>query len=152
MIPAWGRGVNEMHDDLGTHRATALEAVNAAFEAGRIQGIAEERSRVKALLDADFTSVAPPKRASSDASRSYGNVITVVRPALREIGESVDARGLAELIGGGITEKQTRNALQQLVRVGDALRTERGRYLWRQASESAGAERTRALTRPSPST
>jgi hypothetical protein len=133
-----------MQHDVGKHRAAAVEAVNAAFEAGRLQGIVEERARVKALIDADFLPVAVPQyraaRASS-ASRSYGNVITTVRSALRDIGEPVDVRGLAELIGENITEKQTRNALRQMARSGEAVRADRGRFLWRGAHKSPPAEK-----------
>lgn len=117
--------------------------MNAAFEAGRLQGIAEERTRVKALIDSDFASsaAASPRHRPASPSRSYGNVITVVRPALREIGEPIDARGLAELIDGDITEKQARNALRTMIKTGEAVRADRGKYLWRQASGSPVAEK-----------
>jgi hypothetical protein len=131
-----------MQHDLGQHQAAAIEAVNAAFEAGRLQGIAEERTRVKALIDADLSSTASPRFHRDTAPKSYGNVITLVRPALREIGEAIDARGLAELIGGDITEKQTRNALRQMIKTGEAVRAERGKYLWRGASESPSSEKS----------
>ena len=116
--------------------------MNAAFEAGRLQGIAEERSRVKALLDLDLTSASTPtsRRPRSTVSRStYGNVINIVRAALRDIGEAVDAAGMADLVGSGITPKQSRNALRQLVRNGEATSAARGKFLWRESSESAPA-------------
>jgi hypothetical protein len=130
-----------MRQDIEGIRAAMIETVNAAFEAGRLKGIAEERVRVKALIDADFVSVAVPQRRPAAASRSYGNVITLVRPALRDIGEPIDSRGLAELIGGNITEKQTRNALRQMARSGEAVRADRGKYLWRRAPKSPAAEK-----------
>lgn len=66
--------------------------------------------------------------------------MSVVRPALRDIGEPIDAAGMANLIGGGITPKQARNALWQLVRTHEAVSTARGKYLWR-GGESPAAEK-----------
>lgn len=137
-----------MRHDLEQHRTAAAEAVTKAFEDGRAQGIAEgvaqERTRVKALLDSDLASFSPsPRRVvSREASKVYGNNISLVRPALRDIGEAVDARGLAELIGDGIDEKKVRNTLRQLVRTGEAVRAERGKYLWREANESPSAQKS----------
>ena len=131
-----------MGHEIEKHRAAVIEAVNAAFEAGRLQGIAEERARVKALIDTDFASAGVSQRRPVSAPpKSYGSVMTAVRPALREIGEPVDARALADLIGGDITETQTRNALRQMARSGEAVRADRGKYLWQGARKSPAAEK-----------
>jgi hypothetical protein len=140
----------EMQHDLERHRAAAADAVTRAFKAGHMQGVAEgiaqERARVKALLDQDFTTpaAAATSRArsakSAKSARSYGNIVSVVRPVLRDLGEAVDARVLANSIDNGVTVKQVRSALHQLVKTGEVTRAERGKYLWR-GGESPTAEK-----------
>ena len=125
--------------DISAYLAAATKAVRDAFEDGRRQGIAEERTRVKALLDADFGQVRRPARARNSGTREYGNVIAAVRPVLRDYGDEIDAIGLAALVGGDVTAKQCRNVLRQLVRRGEATSTTRGKFLWRGASESPAA-------------
>ena len=123
------------------YRRGAVSLVDTVFEAGRLCGIAEERARVKALLDHGLAPSPAARRHPTTAnSASYGNVIGIVRPALRDIGEAVDATSMSELVGAGITSKQCRNALRQLVQRGEAVRAARGKFLWRGASESPRAE------------
>jgi hypothetical protein len=136
-----------MREEIGAYRKAAVDAVNAAFEAGRRQGIAEERARVKALLDADPSrSPAALRRERANTPQSYGDVMSAVRPALREIGEAIDARGIADLIGGDITESQCRNALRQLERNGEAVRAARGKYLWRGDGGTSAGQKTDVRT------
>lgn len=131
-----------MRNGVEKYRAAVVNTVNEAFEAGRLQGISEERTRVKALIDGDLAASTPtPRRPTVGRARKYGKFISIVRPALRDIGEEIDAAGMSILIGAGITTNQCRNALRQLVRNGEAVATTRGKFLWRQASESPAAEK-----------
>jgi hypothetical protein len=135
------------NDDIEMYRAAATKAVSDAFAAGRLQGIAEERSRLKALIDADLgSSLASPRQVRRNLPRQYGNVIAAVRPVLRDYGDEIDASGLAELIGSDVTAKQCRNALRQLVRRGEATTTTRGKFLWQGSSESVPAGKPGAET------
>jgi hypothetical protein len=124
----------ERHRKIGGDVAVA--AYRDGFRDGIAEGVAKERARVKALLDFDIAPAAatrPRKRAIGNSA--YGRVMNAVRPALRDFGGAMDVGGMAKLVGSGISRDQCRSAMQQLVRNGEAVKADRGKFLWRPASE-----------------
>jgi len=111
-----------------------------------------ERARLMALLQSsDAPSTPVPVRTPRkprNHSTTYGSVSAPVREALIELSADspmgvtvADLEAHFELRGAGPTGKQTRAALKQLTKSGEAVNIARGKYLSRSASESLRAEK-----------
>jgi hypothetical protein len=129
------------------------EAMRAAWYGGVEHGTKTERERLIGLIQGEAKAQSKPEPAVREpvpvsptpepqASSEYGAIIRPVREALQALGGALDgitAPELAESIRQqhpGIEVNQIRTALKVLAKRGEAVRLERGRYQWAEASKN----------------